>query len=288
MAEQLVNNFDTTLASSYTAGAGSIQVLSATGLPTSGTYTLAIFDAITKNVKLLWRVTAARSGTTIYGAAEGSDVNANSGDLVSGTILSVASLSQSFNERVPALIPPVSANFSWVNQNGATEAHDEFGFSMALPGNNTNALSHRVTPITVPYTYVCGFAAMGSLTTYSQQCVTIRDAGGGKSFIMRFGQLGSWSMDIFTWIDPANYQTEVYNQGLCTYGVGPIFTKIVNDGVNRTFYVAPQRAAMRNHWIQLYQTTYNSFMTDSHVGVALINNTSTGSTMMDVVHFSVT
>lgn len=93
MPEQIANLASTTLASSYTAGAGSISVTSASGFPSVGTFTLTIRDQVTKAITLLFRVTSV-SGTTFTGAAEGSDANANSGDLVDGTIVSVAALKQ--------------------------------------------------------------------------------------------------------------------------------------------------------------------------------------------------
>jgi len=93
MPEQLNNLASTTLASGYTAGAGSISVTSATGFPSGGTFTLTIRDSTTKAVKLLFRVTSV-AGTTFTGASEGADANASAGDLVDGTIISVAALQQ--------------------------------------------------------------------------------------------------------------------------------------------------------------------------------------------------
>ena len=91
MAENLQNIYSTTLASSYTAGAGSISVNAA---PTAGngTYTmsLVIRDQTTKAVKLIFRVTSV-TGTTLTGAAETvpGDANANSGELVDGSMITV-------------------------------------------------------------------------------------------------------------------------------------------------------------------------------------------------------
>lgn len=98
MSENLQNLYSTTLASGYTAGAGSISVAAAPATG-NGTYTmtLVIRDASTKAVKLLFRVTSV-SGTTLTGAAEGTDANASSGDLVDGSIISVASQGQLFTD----------------------------------------------------------------------------------------------------------------------------------------------------------------------------------------------
>ncbi len=95
--EQLANLYSTTLAAGYTAGAGSISVTSATGAPTAGPFCVLIRDATTKAVKLIFRVTSV-SGTTFTGAAEGTDANAASGDLVDGTMVTVAALGQIIND----------------------------------------------------------------------------------------------------------------------------------------------------------------------------------------------
>ncbi len=89
--EQFRNLYSSTLASGYTSGSGSITVTSATGAPAAGNFTLVIRDSSTKAVKLLFRVTSV-SGTTFSGGSEGADANANAGDLVDGTMVTVASL----------------------------------------------------------------------------------------------------------------------------------------------------------------------------------------------------
>lgn len=91
--EQLKNLGSTTLASGYTSGAGSISVTAATSFPSAGTFCVTILDATTGAVKLIFRVTSV-SGTTFTGGAEGADANASSGDVVVGTMLTAAALSQ--------------------------------------------------------------------------------------------------------------------------------------------------------------------------------------------------
>jgi len=84
MAEVIINNFSTTLASGYTSGSGTASLTSASGLPSaSSTYTLGVFpaaDATAPPIVLL-RV-SNRSGTTVTVAAEGTDTSAPSGSVV--------------------------------------------------------------------------------------------------------------------------------------------------------------------------------------------------------------
>lgn len=93
MSEQLANLYSSTLSVNYTTGAGQITVASATGAPSSGTFTVAITNAATGNVTLLFRVTSV-SGTVFTGSAEGTDANAASGSPVIGTILSASAVTQ--------------------------------------------------------------------------------------------------------------------------------------------------------------------------------------------------
>lgn len=101
MAENLQNNYSTTLSSGYTSGAG---VLAVTAAPAAGngtyTMTLIIRDQTTKAIKLLFRV-ASVSSLNLTGSAEGTDANAASGDLVDA-VLSVAALAQIRTDFAPA------------------------------------------------------------------------------------------------------------------------------------------------------------------------------------------
>jgi hypothetical protein len=91
--EQLFNIYSTTLSASYTAGAGVIQVTSAAGLPSTGQFALTILDQTSLAIKVILRG-AFIGGTTIAVTAEGSDANANSGDIVVGSMMTVRSLTQ--------------------------------------------------------------------------------------------------------------------------------------------------------------------------------------------------
>jgi hypothetical protein len=117
MSEQLANLYSTTLASAYTSGSGSISVASATGAPTTGTFSLTILDASTGAVILIFRV-ASVSGTTFTGAAEGTDANAASASVVVGTMLTVAAMAQiKADAFIQPLTPPVHSNFTQLNFN---------------------------------------------------------------------------------------------------------------------------------------------------------------------------
>src|SRR5580693_5015834 len=95
--EQLANLLSTTLASGYTSGGTSISITSATGFPSTGTFSVLILDQTTKAPKLLLTCTA-RSGTTLTTTPESTDTNCSSGDIVIAGMLSVRSVNQIFTD----------------------------------------------------------------------------------------------------------------------------------------------------------------------------------------------
>lgn len=103
MSEQLFNNFNTTLATAYTAGDGHITVASASGAPGSGTFTVAILNTAGTALALLFRVTSV-AGAVFTGAAEGADGNAVAGSLVKGAILSAAAIAQIQTDAEAAIV----------------------------------------------------------------------------------------------------------------------------------------------------------------------------------------
>jgi hypothetical protein len=85
MSERLAQLAGSTLVSDYRPGAGAITVESVARFPVAP-FTCAIADRETEKVKLLFAVTAT-SGETLLGAAAGTDVSANIGDLVLAPVI---------------------------------------------------------------------------------------------------------------------------------------------------------------------------------------------------------
>lgn len=127
--EQFANLASSTLASAYSVGAGSITVASAASFPTQGTFTVVIRDQSTKAIKLLFRVTSV-AGAVFSGAAEGTDAAANSGDLVDGTMVTVASLAQFKTDVLAAVAAAIQ-----IVENNAVALPQEPKVNL-IPGSN--------------------------------------------------------------------------------------------------------------------------------------------------------
>lgn len=148
-----------TLADAYTAGDGQITVSSATGAPTSGTFSLTIFNAETGAVYLIFRVTSV-AGTVFTGAAEGTDANAPGGAAVAGTMLTAAALGQIQTDFLAAAITAIvplaeAATISEINAGGHL-------INAALPATAVTPGSYTNTNLTVNQEGVITTASNGS------------------------------------------------------------------------------------------------------------------------------
>jgi hypothetical protein len=251
MAEQYANLYSTTLASSYTAGAGSISVASATGAPTSGTFSLTIRDASTKAVKLIFRVTSV-SGTTFTGAAEGTDANASSGDLVDGTMITVASIAQMQADALglDAITAPPTTSWTWENQSSSTVAAVGKQLQFLFTGGADDIKSYYRTAPATPYTLTVSFRWMrvnSGIGTDSPQ-VIFRD-GTGKLNTLGL-QPGNARVIASYWSAFGTYGADIAVNStvgdLVTQSLGEYCAfRISDDGTNLKFYYQ----AARDVWI---------------------------------------
>ncbi len=203
MSEQFANLASTTLASGYTAGSGSISVVSAAGFPTQGTFTLCIRDQTTKLVKLLFRVTSV-SGTIFTGASEGTDASANAGDLVDGSMVSVAMIAQlkadilasvppAANPFIQSLTAPVAANFSQINFNtGASVVTTQVNNTSPVtsitliqndPGATGEIAGLTKSPIAATFTITIGFAWAPGLGAQGLAGLWLTDGSANNLFL---------------------------------------------------------------------------------------------------------
>jgi hypothetical protein len=167
MAEQLANLYGAaspvTLASNYTIGSGSISVSSATGAPTTGTFSLTILNASTGAVILIFRVTSV-SGTTFSGAAEGTDTNAPSGSIVVGTMMTAAAVAQIKED---AIAPSTNANLVLAGPSSGSAAAASFRALVAadLPSGGGAFIQALTAPVAANFTQVNYNTGSGVTTT---------------------------------------------------------------------------------------------------------------------------
>lgn len=258
--EQFANLIQTTLASNYTTGSGSMSLTSASGVPSGGTFSITIVDQTTKLVKLIWRV-ASRSGTTLTGAAESSDVNCNAGDLVYGTMLSAAAMAQIetdvtqlFTSGAQGQVPAsgggtsnfLRADGNWAAPGGGGGGLSVSGFFLTDGSGNYYGPILKVTlPVFADFNWL---TSQGSATaTSSGGAIVLFIPSSSGDFVPVFGQAISSNTSLTVLLNQTSTLQEFISGGIALYesGTGKIVTFVLSMSTN----VDPgQQQLIVQHW----------------------------------------
>jgi hypothetical protein len=294
--EQLANDYSTTLASSYTAGAGSISVATATGAPTNGTFSLTILDATTKAVKLIYRV-ASVSGTTFSGAAEGTDANCSTGDIVVGTMLTVAALNQiKVDAFIQPLVAPIPSQFTQRNFNvgsGVTTTQTDNGVSVSSapsitvvqddPSATFNIAGIDKSKIASTFTVTMGFTA----ATLGQNLggLWLNDGGSPPNSIYFGIQGGSNGLRASEFSDYVTYAGDRISPSQFVWWGPLIWVRIKETASARNYYVSGDGI----NWLQILTESNTALFTTSRYGMMMQNRGSgSGNIMVTMYSFQET
>ena len=307
MSEQFANLASTTLASAYTVGSGSISVMSAAGFPTSGTFTLVIRDQASKAIKLLFRVTSV-SGTTFSGASEGTDAAANSGDLVDGTMVSVAMIAQlkadilasvppNTNPFIYNLTAPVAANFTQKNFNvGSGVVSTQINLSSPITAitliqhdsGQNQMIALAKAKLAATFTITLGFTASFPFGSNAVGGLFLTDNGGGPNIIhwspIQPGFGGRCS--IFS--SYTGFSADIFGpQGQPT-SVGPLFWMRIQETASARIYSVSSDGV---NFAQVFTESNTAHFTTVQYGWALANRSGGANAleaMMTAYHFTET
>lgn len=276
MAENLQNLYSTTLASSYTIADGQIIVAAAPAAG-NGTYTmsLVIRNSGTGAVILIFRVTSV-SGTTLTGAAEGTDANAASGSTVDGSQITVASLGVILGGNYGPIYPsgdPKLQSFAWINQASATLDISHNGIGIVNPTIENNFNIHArvfAVPATPYHVEFCMTMRMHNDTNLLAG-VCFADGNSGTPKMMIFGryqiadqlvQFYASSPTVYGGSTPINNTTD-------TVGKSLIFFRLGDDGSGggaaRTYDVSHDGV----DWFNLGGESRSSQFVATHIGILL-------------------
>jgi hypothetical protein len=290
--EQFANIASTTLASNYTSGSGSISVSSATGFPTSGTFTVTLLNGST--VVLIYRVTSV-SGTTFSGAAESADTNVTAGATVVGTMLSAAALSQIeldvqkggshiYQNQNP------QGTYTWDNQGSATVTNvgsRTLGFTM--PADNSSSVFHayyQAVPGSTPYNVYLGLNTPPIFNTnYNGAGLCIGDSS-GKYIFLHYSTSQS-TVYVFSMNSTTSSVSVLADYGTNTGGVGVtapnyLYFRVTDDGTNLTWYFSMDKW----QWQQVYQAGRGAFLSSpARMGHMFYNQASSPASGYSVFDF---
>lgn len=183
------------------------------------------------------------------------------------------------------MVPPVSGDFSWVNQGTSTVATTKGMMVVTSQGGAADSLRLLVksAPAT-PYTItVCMMAQSGyypGTSTVGQFGICWRDSASGK--ILTYG----WGMSnyplYFSYSQWTNYTTLSGNQfQYSAPGQGVFWIRFADDGTNRTVRISTDGAAFA---LVSPAQSRTSFLTADQVGV-FVNNWNSTYIMARVVSF---
>lgn len=282
MSEQLANLYSTTLALPYVAGSLAITVTSATGAPTTGTFTLTILDASTGDVILLFRVTSV-AGTVFTGAAEGPDTNAAASSIVVGTILSAAAITQLFADHpggggfIQPITAPVSGNFSALNFNVGTgvvttqtnnSSPTFITLQQADPSGTGNTAAIEKAIINADFTVTVAISLMGRTGKGSLAGLWLGDGSTNGIFFGIYNQNDLFIYAITSLTNSFGGATSVLNEGFTQVAIGPLlWLRIQETASARNYYLSCDGAT----FFLLFTESNTAHITTANYGIAAVN-----------------
>jgi len=273
--EQFANLVNTSLSLFYAHGSGSITVASATGIPTSGTFSLTLVNPVTNAVLMIFRVTAV-GGTLLSGAAEGPDVDCPVGTLVYGTMLTAAAMNQVKADILGApLIPPVLSTFIQNNVDRSVVTSSPNGITQVVTAE-AGSEDLQVIGIATPVTPYFVDVALRCVVTSGGAGV---NGGVGIGFCENLGDTAHQ----YSTIIAGYFGTNVTGTGITTYTnvtthntvpksgetltTGPLmWFRLHNDGVHRDYWISADGVT----WQLFFQEAFNALFNPT--AVAMIFN----------------
>lgn len=305
--EKFRNLAETTLASSYTAGAASISVTSAALFPTTGDFSIRV-DNVSETIL---RVTAV-SGTTFTVTAESNDGNASAGAAVvlvgsRKTAERFLQSPESGEQRAPSgvsagdyygpihkLVALDQSGWSWVNQGSFTVSQGSGIVQLAGPAAAGTNLRCRVkTAPSVPYTITVGlttwFATAGSVLSLQAAGLVFRESGTGELSVLILSNFTLATANSPQSISAANYNSPTSfnavigaerNSGMLQ--VSPVWLRITDNNTNLVF----QASIDKVNWYEIASIGRTSFMAGGPDQVGIVGTNQAGSTDMSASFLS--
>lgn len=186
-----------------------------------------------------------------------------------------------------SLTKPTDTTFSWVNQGTGSIATTN-GSVYLSSGPGTGAYNWRLRVASLPgatYTVTMGMRCLQQIATQMFCGLVLYDSGMGKLETFGLG-FDVNRTGVYTWASVSSNTGAPFdnqaNTGNWTYGGSITWIRIVEDGVNRTFYTSTDHI----NWNQVFQEASATFLTPNQIGFGVSQNVgSTGTTNMTVFSY---
>lgn len=180
------------------------------------------------------------------------------------------------------LTVPIDANYSWVNQGGATTSSTNGTVVLTAPtsvGKNAR-MRVRAAPVT-PYKITALFSAVCEPANYFNYGLVLRNSSSGKWIGWQFTYVNGFYLTATKFTDPntysADYKTVLVNTLMQT-GM-PLWLRLYDDGTNRNFQYSFDGFSFYT-W---YSVINSDFITPDQVGW-YANTENSNSAIMATLH----
>jgi hypothetical protein len=172
--------------------------------------------------------------------------------------------------------PPVSGDFSWVNQGSATLETTYGGMHLTAPagsGDNIRSLV-KSAPGSTPWTLTTLVVPMVQPVAYHTAGICVRESSTGKIIILTtgYGSAANVTMAVKMMTNSTTFSSFAYSLAGSPF-MYPIWLRIVDSGTNLEYY----RSADGRHFTKVYSHSRTAFMAGgaNQIGIAAdTNNTS--------------
>lgn len=155
---------------------------------------------------------------------------------------------------------PVSGDFAWINQGGASVTTIGNTIYLDAPYDSTNVRIRKKTAPATPYTITAAFIPHLPRQNFCRVGLVFRESGSGKlkTFAMVWNAAPYFHLD--AWNSPTSINSTtasglVYTEHVC-------FMQISDDGTDRKYRTSNDGV----HWWQWYTETRTTFLTADEVG----------------------
>lgn len=170
------------------------------------------------------------------------------------------------------LTQPILANFTWVNQGGATadDTHGDITIKapMGTVGDSLRMLA--ITAPAAPWTLTVGMIPLVRRAPYPYPFIGIRQATGVNTGRIRtmgpsLAQGSIAKFDIYSWSGPTTYVgPTIFEEEIAA--PLPIWWRISDDGANRHFYAGTVKHTFAN---ELYTETNTTYVTSEQLVIGM-------------------
>lgn len=178
---------------------------------------------------------------------------------------------------------PVSGDFAWINQGGATISTTNGGVFLSIgSASGSNLRIRKKAAPSTPYHIILSFIPLITVTSSPLVGFVWRQSSDGKCITYHYTNNGGGDQHygITKWTNvttiSANY---VGNTAANQFFGRAVFFRIGDDGTNRTCDVSRDK----QNWLNLHSVGRTDFMTADEVGYFVTNGTGTSSAAMTLI-----